>query len=177
MWCHVNYIYPVIWYVDVVGQCCAMYRCTRNCITFGVVWWKQRVVMITSLALIVHPDSKVHGANMGPIWGRQDPNGPHVGPMNFAIWANSNCIIVDLGGSLSIVIMMPAFYSRGKFWSLYYWSTSIIHFHLVSLNCCCGCKKNHSSFMAWIEIVAKLWYVEPKFDMFYLCDFWNDIVP
>ena len=32
------------------------------------------------------PDSKVHGANMGPIWGRQDPGGPHVAPMNFAIW-------------------------------------------------------------------------------------------
>ena len=24
------------------------------------------------------PDSKVHGANMGPIWGRQDSGGPHV---------------------------------------------------------------------------------------------------
>ena len=36
--------------------------------------------------LEVYPDSKVHGANMGPIWGRQDPAGPHVGPMNFAIW-------------------------------------------------------------------------------------------
>ena len=23
---------------------------------------------------------------MGPAWGRQDPGGPHVGPMNFAIW-------------------------------------------------------------------------------------------
>ena len=23
---------------------------------------------------------------MGPTWGRQDPDGPHVGPMNFAIW-------------------------------------------------------------------------------------------
>ena len=34
----------------------------------------------------VIPDSKVHGANMGPIWGRQDPGGPHVGSMNFAIW-------------------------------------------------------------------------------------------
>ena len=32
------------------------------------------------------PDSKVHEANMGPIWGRQDPGGPQVGPMNFAIW-------------------------------------------------------------------------------------------
>ena len=32
------------------------------------------------------PDSNVHGANMGPIWGWQDPDGPHVGPMNLAIW-------------------------------------------------------------------------------------------
>ena len=23
------------------------------------------------------PDSKVHGANMGPIWGRKDPGRPH----------------------------------------------------------------------------------------------------
>ena len=35
----------------------------------------------------VLPDSKVHGAHMGPIWGRQDPGGRHVGPMNFIIWA------------------------------------------------------------------------------------------
>ena len=37
------------------------------------------------------PDKKVHGANMGPIWGRQvlsAPDGPHVGPINFAIWDN-----------------------------------------------------------------------------------------
>ena len=42
--------------------------------------------------LIFHcsnPDSKVHGANMGPIWGRQDPGGPHVGPLNFAIWEDT----------------------------------------------------------------------------------------
>ena len=29
---------------------------------------------------------KVYGANMGPIWGRQDPGGPHVGLMKLAIW-------------------------------------------------------------------------------------------
>ena len=34
----------------------------------------------------VYPDSKVHGANMEPIWSRQEPDGPHVGPMNFVIW-------------------------------------------------------------------------------------------
>ena len=31
------------------------------------------------------PDSKVYCANMGPIWCRQDPGGPHIGPMNFVI--------------------------------------------------------------------------------------------
>ena len=36
----------------------------------------------------MYPDSKVHGANMGPIWGRQDPGGPHVGPMDLAIWVD-----------------------------------------------------------------------------------------
>ena len=38
------------------------------------------------------PDSMVHGANMGPIWGRQGPGGPHVGPMNFAMW---DAIVLD----------------------------------------------------------------------------------
>ena len=34
----------------------------------------------------VIPDSKVHGSSMGPIWYWQDPDGPLVGPMNFAVW-------------------------------------------------------------------------------------------
>ena len=44
------------------------------------------LVTFISKPLTLAPDSKVHGANMGPIWGQQDPGGPHVGPMNFAIW-------------------------------------------------------------------------------------------
>ena len=32
-----------------------------------------------------NPDSKVYEAYMGPTWGRQDPGGPHVGPMNLAL--------------------------------------------------------------------------------------------
>ena len=58
-------------------------------------WWAvdleksyqvDRVVVTNRNDVRKYPDSKVHGANMGPIWGRQDPGGPHVGPMNFAIW-------------------------------------------------------------------------------------------
>ena len=44
---------------------------------------------LTSAIHIKYPDSKVHGTNMGPIWGRQDPGGPLVGPINFAIWVFS----------------------------------------------------------------------------------------
>ena len=41
------------------------------------------------LKLITYPENKVHGANMGPIWGRQDPDGPHVSPITCAIWVTT----------------------------------------------------------------------------------------
>ena len=44
------------------------------------------VVVVFPVLWTFIPDSKVSGANMGPIWGQQDPGGPHVGPRNFAIW-------------------------------------------------------------------------------------------
>ena len=44
------------------------------------------------------PESKVYGATMGPTWGRQDPGGPHVGPMNLVIW--------DIPGLLSHIRML-----------------------------------------------------------------------
>ena len=47
-------------------------------------WWRLCITDATS-SPNDDPDNNVHGANMGPIWGRQDPGGPHVGPMNFAI--------------------------------------------------------------------------------------------
>ena len=34
----------------------------------------------------INPDSKVHGANMEPSLVLSAPDGPHVGPMNLAIW-------------------------------------------------------------------------------------------
>ena len=48
--------------------------------------WEKFMQIHYIHALIIIPDSKVHGANMGPIWVQQDPGGPHVGPMNFSIW-------------------------------------------------------------------------------------------
>ena len=41
------------------------------------------------------PDSKVHGANTGSTWGRQDPGGPCVGHMNLAVWNIFKCILLN----------------------------------------------------------------------------------
>ena len=49
-----------------------------------------------------YPDSKVHGANMGPIWGRQDPGGPHVGPMNLAIRVSLAQSTLDSNSGISV---------------------------------------------------------------------------
>ena len=43
---------------------------------------------------VSYPESKVHGASMRPILGRQDPGGPHVGPMNFAIWVVNHLMLL-----------------------------------------------------------------------------------
>ena len=47
---------------------------------------KADIADLASEASVNNPDSKVHGVNMGPTWGRQDPGGPHVGLMDLAIW-------------------------------------------------------------------------------------------
>ena len=46
----------------------------------------------SALQIVQFTHSKVHGANMGPTWGRQDPGGLHVGLMN--LWVI--CIIVAM---------------------------------------------------------------------------------
>ena len=48
-----------------------------------------RLVLFLFQNTNVSPDSKVNAVNMEPIWGRQDPGGPHVGPMKFVIWVNT----------------------------------------------------------------------------------------
>ena len=51
----------------------------------------------SAVTIFAYPDSKAHGANMGPIWGRQNPGGPHVGPMNLAIWVIPEYCVDHLG--------------------------------------------------------------------------------
>ena len=44
--------------------------------------------------LPIYPDSKVHGANMGPTWVLSAPDGPHIGPMNLAIRVHYSCVSI-----------------------------------------------------------------------------------
>ena len=67
---HANQIYPCV--------------CTSTCVISRRhnIWSLPRTFVSRTV-----PDGKGYGANMGPAWGRQHPGGPHVGPMNLAIWA------------------------------------------------------------------------------------------
>ena len=45
----------------------------------------NKILSNSFIHTINYPDSKVHGANMGPTWVLSSPVGLHVGPMNLAI--------------------------------------------------------------------------------------------
>ena len=79
------------------------------------------------------PDSKVHGANMGPIWGRRDPGGPHVGPMNFAIWVFKIQLILH---SVPLWVMLGVFYEfkiKDSFHEQFFHRNSNLMENLVSV--------------------------------------------
>ena len=74
----------------------------------------MELIMFCFVFWFVHniPDSKVHRANMGPIWGRQDPGGTHVGPMNVAIWDQ---LLMDrvIHSLIFLTIALPGCYMTG----------------------------------------------------------------
>ena len=107
----------------------------------------------------VIPYSKVHGANIGLIWGRQDPGGPHVGPMNFAILD----VLPERGHGwayawayATVWAVIIAFYDNTKtFW--YGRGTPAFHVGVSGLP-----RKSHESrrafFLSWTPVRLKYWY-------------------
>ena len=78
----------------------------------------------------VSPDSKVHGAKVGPTWVLSAPDGPHVGPMNLAIRVPALSVTgkVDF---LSNVLLLTAKYClmlRGMI-KLYFIGIGFVRFH------------------------------------------------
>ena len=100
--------------------------------------------------IAVNPDSKYHGAHLGPIWGRHAPGGPHVGPMKYAI----NGVIAEDISNLSerqqntikaacIVLYMYRILRLGK-----YHVTFIVEYyqckHMTKIGCYFGWTKQAS---------------------------------
>ena len=64
-----------------------MFQKVKNIYVLVLMIW--HIIDITnsiSLSYDDTPDSKINGANMGSTWVLSVPDGPHVGPMNLAIW-------------------------------------------------------------------------------------------
>ena len=62
-------------------------------------------IVLTNIGIPIINISSLIARFMRPIWGRQDPGGPHVGPMNFAIWV----------GLISVFIMGTPTYEKMVF--------------------------------------------------------------
>ena len=79
-----------------------------------VYWWRIQVAYSSTNPCIrscchkictrlsyAFPDRKVHGTNMGPIWGRQDPGGPMLAPWTLlsgalSLWSYHQLKIYDM---------------------------------------------------------------------------------
>ena len=68
------------------------------------------------------PDSKVHGANMGPTWVLSVPDGPNIGPMNLAFREDMS-ITIGAAVECSEISAIPIdlCHKKGKMfqWSIY----------------------------------------------------------
>ena len=64
-----------LWYIAHKAEVLPGWGTETDCICW------QALLIVTLIARFIGPFK-------GPIWGRQAPGGPHVGPMNFAIWVN-----------------------------------------------------------------------------------------
>ena len=53
------------------------------------------------------PDGKVHEAYMGPTWGRKDPGGSHVGPMNISLRGDHKIWVTCMHGHLKNWLSFP----------------------------------------------------------------------
>ena len=60
------------------------------------------------------PENKIHGANVGSTWGRQDPGGPHFGHMNLLSvlhWCNLRCMLAS-SNDVKLYIFLCAAWSK-----------------------------------------------------------------
>ena len=59
----------------------------RRYVDFDIFGWLDSLRPVQEVTPRIFALTALIARFMGPIWDRQDSDGPHVGPMNFAIWA------------------------------------------------------------------------------------------
>ena len=67
--------------------------------------WSQRFLKKS------HPDSKIHGANMGPTWVLSAPGGSHVGPMSLVIRAGPHFNIKIISHVMETIYIYESTYA------------------------------------------------------------------
>ena len=85
-----NMGYYIAWSSAV--RCCAMSLIMIRNTSHNILSDSRGDPRSIAMHLSDYPDNNVLRANMGPIWGRQGPGGPHVGHMNLAIWITLHVI-------------------------------------------------------------------------------------
>ena len=108
-------------------------------------------------------DSKVHGANMGPIWGRQDPGGPYIGPMNFAIWVSSSDILPKTVSLQMIIICANTWPYKYKYMNFMVFKQLKSKVTLWKLNVISMEADNPSPDVSWLSLILSLildWTIE-----------------
>ena len=117
--------------------------------------WGRAGKWVYHIFLAMMPDSKVHRVNIGPIWGRQDPGGPQVGPMNFIIW-DVSLWHSDMRWNICpnrlihIYLLMCEYHSKyydyGKINSEMNWSVLVISWQNI-----------------WLYDCSKIWHVSQQY--------------
>ena len=84
------------WYIVLISLGLIQYWCKKHIMTkywldiaFSCIRYKVSEICPNESVLnhdLPYPDSKVHGANMGPTWDLWAAGGPHVDHMILAIW-------------------------------------------------------------------------------------------
>ena len=88
-WSYIFSMYSIL-FDTILLTCSEMFRMLSNeCIYVKHVCLYVHGISNIGISMVhSYPHSKVHGANMGPIWGRQDPGGTHVGTVSFFTWVS-----------------------------------------------------------------------------------------
>ena len=97
---------PPYWIFLKSIRCLEQYiKTTQASVILAIDWWvtseschhDEQPSEKTAYSL-PYPDSKIHGTNVGPTWGRQDPGWPHVGHTKLAIWVDIGVVVNRLRG-------------------------------------------------------------------------------